>query len=162
MLRVAISMAMAAGMALPVMAWPISPENAAKVLTRADSENVEVVWLDDEVARIDAKLDSYNYSVRMMRCDETKACSSVMFFAVFDMVGTPDLAMYEKTNLYNDNYPFGRAFILPGSDDTSYSVGIDYSLDLSNEHNFDGEDVVLFEDILTSYVSHMSEEAESE
>ncbi|MEQ3648902.1 YbjN domain-containing protein [Hyphomonas sp.] len=158
MLRLAISMALAAGMAFPVMAWPISPENAATVLTRAESEEVNVVWLDDEVARIDAKLDSYNYSVRMMRCDETKVCSSVMLFATFDMVGTPDLAMYEKTNLYNENYPFGRAFILPGSDGSSYGVGIDYTLDLSNEHNFDGEDMVLFGDILAAYISHMSEE----
>ena len=162
MRRVVICMALAAGMALPVMAWPISPENVATVLTRADSENVNIVWLDDDVARVDAKLDSYNYSVRMMKCDETKTCSSAMVFAVFDMTGTPDLAMYEKTNLYNDNYPYGRAFILPGSDGSSYSVGVDYSLDLSNEHNFDGADMALFENILTSYVNHMSEEAEGE
>ena len=158
MLKLSICTALAAMMVLPVMAWPITPENAAKVLTRTESEDVNIVWLSDEVARIDAKLGTYNYSVRMMECDALKACATAMIFATFEMAGAPDLAMYEKTNLYNDNYPYGRAFILPRSNGATYAVGVDYSLDLTNEHNFDGEDVEKFKRILEAYTAHMTEE----
>jgi len=145
-------------MAVPALAWPIAPENAGKVLTNAGSEEVEVTWLGDDVARVDAKQGEYYYSVRLMNCDESKMCNSAMFFATFTMSGSPDLAMYEQTNLYNDSYPFGRAFILPSGDGESYGIGVDYGLDLQNEHNFDAEDLKMFEDILTSYAAHMSEE----
>lgn len=157
MIRSILSAAAALVLAAPAMAWPISPENAAKVLTNAGSEDAEVVWLSDEVARIDAKVDDFFYSVRMMNCTEDKTCGSAMLFATFTMEGAPDMAMYEKTNLYNDSYPFGRAFILdePGSE--GYTVGVDYTVDLRNEHNLDAEDLGLFRDILPAYTGHMSE-----
>ena len=158
MIRPIVCAVAAFAMAVPALAWPIAPENAGKVLTSGGSENVEVTWLDDDVARVDAKQDEYYYSVRLMDCDKSKMCASAMFFATFTMAGSPDLAMYEQTNLYNDSYPFGRAFILPSENGESYSIGVDYGLDLQNEHNFDVEDLKMFEDILSSYAVHMSEE----
>jgi len=158
MIKHSVCAAAAALLALPGLAWPISPENAGTVLTRADSEDVNVVWLNDQAARIDAKRGDYQYSVRIMDCDETKACATAMIFATFEMTGTPDFAMYEKTNLFNDSFPYGRAFILPRADNQSYAVGVDYSLDLRNEANFDVEDVSKFMSILGAYIDHMSQQ----
>ncbi|KCZ51195.1 YbjN domain-containing protein [Hyphomonas pacifica] len=158
MIRILLCGVVAVSIAVPAFAWPIAPENAGKVLTNAGSEEVEVTWLGDDVARLDAKKGEYYYSVRLMNCDDSRTCSSAMFFSTFTMDGAPDFSMYERTNLYNDSYPFGRAFILPSGDDETYAVGVDYGIDLQNEHNFDEEDLNLFEEIIISYTSHMSEE----
>ena len=158
MIRSGICAALAVMMALPVLAWPISPENASTILTRAGGEDVELTWVRDDVALLDATKGNFKYSVRMMDCDETKTCASALIFATFEMAGVPDLAMHEKTNHFNDIYPFGRAFILPRPDQQSFAVGVDYSLDLKHEANFDTEDVDKFMAILDAYVGHMSKE----
>lgn len=158
MIRRSTCVALAAMMALPALAWPISPENAATILTRAGGEDVELTWLGDDAARLDAKQGDFKYSVRMMDCDEAKVCASAMIFATFEMSGAPDFAMYQKTNHFNDSFPFGRAFILPRPDQQSFALGVDYSLDLRNEANFDTEDMDKFMSILDDYIGHMSNE----
>lgn len=146
--------ALAGGAVMSASAYPITPEDAANLLRNMDSENVEVTTISDEISRIDAQRNGYYYSVRMMDCVDDRGCNSVMQFATWSMDGSPDFEMYEKINHYNDSYPFGRAFIYQGGEE-GYSVGVDYVIDLSDEQNYNDDDVEMFFNVIESFVGHL-------
>tara|TARA_R110002020_G_scaffold224599_1_gene434320 strand:- start:196276 stop:196755 length:480 start_codon:yes stop_codon:yes gene_type:complete len=148
----------AASMAFTASATPGNPEAVAEMLRNSDSANVEIEWVDDTIARIDANRDGYNYSIRMMDCNADQYCVSNMIFATFDMDGSPALADYIKINEYNDSYPFGRAFLIGAPDEDGYVIGIDYTFMTSDENVLGEEEVNLFFVVLDSFVKHMQEE----
>jgi hypothetical protein len=148
----------AASMAFTASATPGNPEAVAEMLRNSDSANVEIEWVDDTIARIDANRDGYNYSIRMMDCNADQYCVSNMIFATFDMDGSPALADYIKINEYNDSYPFGRAFLIGGPDEDGYVIGVDYTFMTSDENVLGEEEVNLFFVVLDSFVKHMQEE----
>jgi hypothetical protein len=148
----------AASMAFTASATPGNPEAVAEMLRNSDSANVEIEWVDDTIARIDANRDGYNYSIRMMDCNADQYCVSNMIFATFDMDGSPALADYIKINEYNDSYPFGRAFLIGAPDEYGYVIGVDYTFMTSDENVLGKEEVDLFFVILDSFVTHMQDE----
>tara|TARA_R110000787_G_scaffold59109_1_gene134014 strand:+ start:4264 stop:4743 length:480 start_codon:yes stop_codon:yes gene_type:complete len=149
----------AASMVLTASADAGNPEAVAQMLRNSDSTNVGIEWVDDTIARIDASRDGYNYSIRMMDCNDAQYCVSNMIFATFDMVGAPGMADYMKINEYNDSYPFGRAFLIGSPDEDSYVIGVDYTFMTSDENVLGKEEVDLFFVILDSFVKHMQEES---
>lgn len=138
-------------------AGPSGPEEVADLLRKMNSENVEVEWVDDETVRIDASRSGYNYTFRLMDCNAEKRCVSNMLFATFDMEGVPGISEYVKINDYNDNYPFGRAFLIGSESDDGYVIGIDYAFITSDENSVGEDEVNMFFIILDSFVSHMQE-----
>lgn len=151
-----ISLAAALMFAPAALAAPITPEAAADVLRAAGDAEVTVDRVSDTAARIDANRQGVFYSVRLFGCDETKACEGVMIFATYAEPGALDLSVYERNNEFNDTYPFGRGFLLPGQEnDGTYTIGLDYSIDIGGEANFDNADIDLFFGALDAYVTHM-------
>lgn len=154
---VLISLALAGAVCVPAaLAAPMTPEAAADVLRNAGDTDVNVTWVSDTAARIDSNKDGIYYSVRLFACDEQKSCSGAMIFATYAEPGTLDLSVHERNNAFNDSYPFGRGFVLaPEENDGTYTIGLDYSIDISDEANFDNGDVDLFFTALDAYVTHM-------
>jgi len=151
-----ISLAAVLALAPAALAAPITPEAAADVLRAAGDTDVVVNEASDSSVRIDASRDGIFYSVRLFGCDETSTCEGVMIFATYAEPGALDLSVYERNNLYNDSFPFGRGFLLPGDEgDGTYTIGLDYSIDLGGEAVFDNSDVELFFGALGAYVVHM-------
>jgi hypothetical protein len=151
-----ISLAAALTLAPAALAAPITPEAAAEVLRAAGDTEVTVNDAGDTAVRIDANRGGVFYSVRLFSCDEARSCVGVMIFATYAEPGALDLSVYERNNQYNDSFPFGRGFLLPGEEgDGTYTIGLDYSLDIGGEANFDNDDVDLFFGALDAYVTHM-------
>ncbi len=148
----------AASIAFAASADAGNPDSVAAMLRDTNSTNVEIEWVDDTIARIDASRDGYNFSIRMMDCNADQYCISNMIFATFDMAGSPALADYMKVNEYNDSYPFGRAFLIGQPDEDGYVIGVDYTFMTSDENVLGKEEVDLFFVILDSFVTHMQEE----
>ena len=153
---VLISLAAAFALAPAALAAPMTPDAVADVLRDAGDTDVTVTWVSDKVARVDSNRDGLYYSVRLFGCDEQKSCIGVMTFATYAEPGTLDLSVYQRNNQYNDSYPFGRGFVMaPEENDGTYTIGLDYTLDIANETTFDKDDVDLFFDALNAYVIHM-------
>mgnify|MGYP003673547662 CR=1 FL=1 len=79
-------------LAFAASANPASPDSVSGLLQGMDSTDVVIEWIDDSTARVDATRNGYNFTVRLMDCDESKKCKSSLTFAAFDMGGTPDIA----------------------------------------------------------------------
>jgi len=153
---VLISLAAALTLAPAALATPMTPEAAATIMRDAGDTDVVVNWVTESAARIDAARDGIYYSVRLFGCDEQKVCSGVMMFATYAEPGTLDLSVYERNNEYNDSYPYGRGFLLPSNDgDGTYTIGLDYAIDISGEAELGNDDIDLFFGILDAYVRHM-------
>ena len=153
---VLISLAAVLTLAPAALAAPVAPETAAEMMRNAGDTDVNVTWVSDGAARIDAARDGVYYSVRMFACDEAKLCSGAMVFATFAEPGSLDLSVYERNNAFNDSYPYGRGFLLTSKEeDGTYTIGLDYSIDLSAEAEFGSDDIELFFGILDAYVRHM-------
>lgn len=154
-----ISLAAAVALAPAALAAPTTPEAAAEVLRAAGDTDVNVTWVSETAARVDSNRGGIYYSARLFGCNETKACTGVMLFATYAEPGSLDLSVYERNNDYNDSYPFGRGFVLaPEEDDGTYTIGLDYSIDLTEEAEFGDDDVDLFFSLLDVYLSHMEGE----
>lgn len=137
-------------------ATPMTPDAVAGVLRDAGDTDVNITWTTGTTARIDSNRSGTFYSVRLFGCNEQKACTGAMLFATYAEPGTLDLSVFERNNQYNDSYPFGRGFVLkPETADGTYTIGLDYSLDLNGETVLDNEDVELFFTLLDAYVAHM-------
>ena len=138
---------------------PAGPEDVVALLQSMDSTNIATEWLDDATVRIDANREGYNFTFRLMDCNAEERCVSNMLFATFDMPGAPGIDDYIKINEYNDNYPFGRAFLISSeSDEDGYVIGVDYAFITADENKIGEEEVKFFFVILNSFVSHMQEE----
>lgn len=128
------------------------------MLEASGSEGIQLNWLSDDTAQIDARLDPYLYSIRMLGCNAEAGCDRVLIFSTFRVAGYPDLAAYQKVNHYNDTIPFGRAFLLePAPEEDTFSVGVDYALDLTHETRLDAADMDKFIVIVDSFVARMNE-----
>jgi hypothetical protein len=138
-------------------AEPSDPQTVANLLRAMNSTDVKVEWIDDSTARVDAVRNGYNYTYRLMDCNADKVCASNMIFATFDMIGLPDVFEYQRINEYNDNYPFGRAFLVSSEDKEGYVVGVDYAFITSDENKAGEAEVNMFFVILDSFVQHMQD-----
>ena len=128
-LTVAIS---AICLAFAASAEPASPDSVSGLLQGMDSTDVVVEWVDDATARVDATRNGYNFTVRLMDCNESKKCKSSLTFATF-----------------------GRAFLIGDPNTEGYMVGIDYSISLADENDYGQQEVSLFFIILDSFITHM-------
>ena len=143
------------------IAAPVSTDEAEGVIVDYGAE-FESDWVESGGAtKVDIRMNDINATVRLGNCGDDGRCGYVMMFATFDLGVPADKEVFDKTNFYNDSYPFGRAFILDNEDEAASDiVGIDYTVDLSNEANFDTDDLETFKSVLDAYVAHWSKQEE--
>lgn len=139
-------------------AMPITPLQAITVMERSGAAVEPAEAIGSDAHRINVKIGEYNATVRLGNCDEEDRCSYAMMFATFNLGRTADEAVLTKTNHYNDSFPFGRAFVLKGNDETGDVVGVDYAIDISSDASFDATDLARFEEILAAFVDHWTAE----
>lgn len=144
---------------LAAAAKPITPSQAEDLLADYGANLSASTAVGEDAHTIDAQIGDINMTVRLGGCDENGFCNYAMMFATFDLGSAADETTLMKTNGYNDSFPFGRAFVVPG-DDGNDIVGIDYVVDISSEANLDATDIARFEEILSSYINHWTADAQ--
>ncbi|MEM5517858.1 YbjN domain-containing protein [Henriciella sp. AS95] len=156
-MKTALLLASAAFLGMTATAQPMTASDAEDVLTNYGATLTSSTAVGEDAHTIDAQIDDINMTVRLGGCDADALCSYAMMFATFDLGAAADQSTLEKTNGYNDSFPFGRAFVIPGEDGEDI-VGIDYVIDISSDANLDGADIARFEEILNSYITHWTAE----
>ena len=74
-----------------------------------------------------ARAGAIEFWVRGLDCGGVpKACSTLMFFANFELGREATAADYKTVNAFNDRQVFGRAYLLPAKN----LVGVDYVMEL--------------------------------
>lgn len=96
------------------------------------------------------------YWVRALDCSGSpKACSTLVFFANFEL-GRAALANdYEVINRFNDSQVFGRAYLIPGRN----QVGVDYVIELDGGVSMDNitRNISRWADVINAFIGHFSE-----
>lgn len=102
-----------------------------------------------------AQAGPVQFWVRALDCaGAPKACSTLVFFANFELGRASTQKDYEIVNRFNDGQVFGRAYIVPGRN----QVGVDYVIELdggvSMEHI--AANVGRWTDVIGAFMAHFS------
>lgn len=93
--------------------------------------------------------------IRALDCKGVpKACSTLVFFANFELGRPTAPADYETVNRFNDSQVFGRAYLIPGRN----QVGVDYVLELDGgvaPGNL-SSNVARWVDVIGAFIGHFS------
>lgn len=157
--RTTLAAAAAALLALaPAHAENKSAVTAAELEQILSAAGLGVTVIEDAqtrapVAHVEA--GGVQYWVRALDCSGSpKACSTLVFFANFDL-GRPAAASdYEVINRFNDSQVFGRAYLLPGRN----QVGVDYVIELDGGVSMDNitRNVGRWADVINAFIGHFS------
>ncbi len=133
------------------------PEIAA-VLSAAGlpAEVIEDAKTGSPVASV--KAGSVQFWVRALDCaGAPKACSTLMFFANFELGRAATAKDYETVNGFNDRQVFGRAYLLP----TRSEVGVDYVIELDGGVTADhvAKNIGRWADVIDAFIAHFSANA---
>jgi hypothetical protein len=104
-----------------------------------------------------AQAGSIQFWVRALDCKGApKACSTLMFFANFDLGRAPTAKDFEAVNAFNDRQVFGRAYILPQRNE----VGVDYVIELEGGVAPDhiSKNIARWADVIDAFIAHFSAE----
>ena len=96
------------------------------------------------------------YWVRALDCSGSpKACSTLVFFANFDLGRAAASGDYEVINRFNDSQVFGRAYLIPGRN----QVGVDYVIELDGGVSMANitQNIARWADVITAFIGHFSE-----
>lgn len=110
------------------------------------------------VAHVEA--GAVQYWVRALDCSGApKACSTLIFFANFDLGRAAAQADYETINRFNDSQVFGRAYLIPARS----QVGVDYVIELDGGVSIDNvtSNVARWADVINAFIGHFSKGAPS-
>lgn len=96
------------------------------------------------------------YWVRALDCSGSpKACSTLVFFANFDLGRAAASGDYEVINRFNDSQVFGRAYLIPGRN----QVGVDYVIELDGGVSMDNitKNISRWADVINAFIGHFSQ-----
>ncbi|MDZ7629683.1 MAG: YbjN domain-containing protein [Parvularculaceae bacterium] len=102
-----------------------------------------------------AQAGAITFWVRALDCAGTpKACSTLMFFANFDLGREAAPADYQKVNAFNDRQVFGRAYLLPKRNE----IGVDYVMELDGGVSADhiSKNIARWTDVIDAFIGHFS------
>ena len=105
-----------------------------------------------------AQAGSIQFWVRALDCaGAPKACSTLMFFANFELGREATPADYKAVNAFNDRQVFGRAYLLPAKN----LVGVDYVLELQGGVSPDhiSGNIARWTDVIDAFIAHFSSDA---
>ncbi len=100
--------------------------------------------------------DGVQYWVRALDCGGApKACSTLVFFANFELGRSATATDYEVVNRFNDSQVFGRAYLLAGRN----QVGVDYVIELDGGVSMDHivKNISRWADVIGAFIAHFSE-----
>jgi len=96
------------------------------------------------------------YWVRALDCTGApKACSTLVFFANFELGRAATPKDFEVINHFNDSQVFGRAYVISGKN----QVGVDYVIELDGGVSMDNitRNIGRWADVITAFIGHFSE-----
>ncbi len=105
-----------------------------------------------------AQAGTIQFWVRALDCTGApKACSTLMFFANFDLGRDAAPADYQTVNAFNDRQVFGRAYLIPAKK----LVGVDYVMELQGGVAPDhvAQNIARWADVIDAFIAHFSSEA---
>lgn len=105
-----------------------------------------------------AQAGSIQFWVRALDCaGAPKACSTLMFFANFELGRDAGPADYQAVNAFNDRQVFGRAYLLPAKN----LVGVDYVMELQGGVSPDhiSKNIARWADVIDAFIAHFSSSA---
>ncbi|MGD9799236.1 MAG: YbjN domain-containing protein [Parvularculaceae bacterium] len=102
------------------------------------------------------QLGNVQYWIRALDCaGAPKACSTLVFFANFELGRASTAEDLEVVNRFNDGQVFGRAYVIPGKD----QVGVDYVLEMDGGVSMENvsRNIARWADVISAFISHFSE-----
>lgn len=162
MKRVILSAAAAAAMAFaPAAAQMKTAVTGAELETILSDAGLSVTMIEDAdtkapVAHVEA--GGIQFWVRALDCAGTpKACSTLVFFANFELGRPTAQGDYEIVNRFNDSQVFGRAYLIPGRS----QVGVDYVIELDGGVSMENvtRNIARWADVINSFIGHFSSPA---
>jgi hypothetical protein len=102
-----------------------------------------------------AQAGSIQFWVRALDCaGAPKACSTLMFFANFELGREARAADFQTVNAFNDRQVFGRAYLLPAKN----LVGVDYVMELQGGVTPDhiAKNIARWTDVIDAFIAHFS------
>lgn len=157
--RIWVAAAMAAVLsASPASAQMKSAVTAAELEAILKSAGLAVEVIEDAstrapVAHVTA--GGVQYWIRALDCSGSPmACSTLLFFANFDLGRAAAAGDYEVVNRFNDSQLFGRAYLIPGRN----QVGVDYVVELDGGVSMDNiaRNVSRWADVINAFIGHFS------
>ena len=159
---------LAVGAALTILSGAAAAQNRSAV-TGAEleailadaglpTEVIEDAQTGEPVASVEA--GSVQYWIRALDCaGAPKSCSTLLFFANFELGRAVTPGDYEVVNRFNDSQLFGRAYLLPARN----AVGVDYVVELDGGVSMDNitGNIGRWADVINAFISHFSEGAKS-
>ena len=106
------------------------------------------------------ELGSITFWVRGMDCSGSPtACSTLVFFANFELGRPLEDADFKKVNRYNDSQVFGRAYII----ESRGQLGIDYVIELDGGVSEDNisRNISRWADVVAAFLSSLRSESSS-
>lgn len=103
-----------------------------------------------------AQAGNVQFWIRALDCaGAPKACSTLVFFANFDLGRAATGKDYEVVNRFNDSQVFGRAYLLPGRN----LVGVDYVIELDGGVSMDhiSKSIGRWADVISAFIGHFSD-----
>lgn len=98
--------------------------------------------------------------VRALDCaGAPKACSTLVFFANFDLGRTATPKDFETVNRFNDSQVFGRAYVISGRN----QVGVDYIIELDGGVSMANisANIERWADVINAFIGHFSASAKT-
>lgn len=105
-----------------------------------------------------AQSGAVQFWVRALDCvGAPKACSTLVFFANFELGRATAAKDYEVVNRFNDSQVFGRAYLLPGRN----QVGVDYVIELDGgvSMNNIANNIARWTHVIDAFIGHFREGA---
>ncbi len=145
----------------PASAQSTSAVTAAELETILGEAGFPVAVIEDAqtgapVAQVQA--GNVQFWIRALDCaGAPKACSTLVFFANFDLGRATTGKDYEIVNRFNDSQVFGRAYLLPGRN----LVGVDYVIELDGGVSMDhiSKNIGRWADVISAFIGHFSDSA---
>lgn len=158
--RIVFSAALAAALMLaPAFAQNKSAVTAAELETILANAGLAVKVIEDAQTRAPVahvQAGAVQYWVRALDCaGAPKACSTLVFFANFDLGRASATKDFEVINRFNDSQVFGRAYLVPGRN----QVGVDYVIELDGGVSMDNitKNITRWADVINAFIGHFSE-----
>ncbi len=160
MVRFGVAAALAALLSLsPAAAQMKSAITAAELEAILSGAGLGVKVIEDASTRAPVahvQAGNVQYWVRALDCSGSpKACSTLVFFANFELGRSIAAADYQVINRFNDSQVFGRAYLIPGRN----QVGVDYVIELDGGVSMENitKNVSRWADVINAFIGHFSE-----
>jgi hypothetical protein len=142
----------------PAFAQTKNALTSAEIETVLSDAGMAVTMMEDAASGApvaSAQAGQVQFWVRAIDCKGApKACSTLVFFANFELGRAATQADYEIVNRFNDSQVFGRAYLLPARNE----VGVDYVIELDGgvAPGHISANVARWADVIAAFISHFS------